>query len=245
MRGTVVIGEGERDEAPMLYIGERVGTWGDEDPEVDIAVDPLEGTNLCATGAPNAIAVLAAANKGGLLHAPDCYMEKIIVGPAAKGAIHLDAPVAENLSAIANRLERSVKDPVVIVLDRPRHEQLIEDIRRAGARIRLISDGDLSAGIAWSSDVDGPLGTGAAVAPVLSVGPHTITAAVTDSGSLVAQATIRSVCRQRNAGIWSTSSTWAAGTTSETACTSDSTARPVSSFTFWRMRRPSVSPGPR
>ena len=87
MRGTVVIGEGERDEAPMLYIGERVGTWQDDAPEVDIAVDPLEGTNLCATGSPNAIAVLAAANKGGLLHAPDCYMEKIIVGPAAKGAV--------------------------------------------------------------------------------------------------------------------------------------------------------------
>ena len=85
MRGTVVIGEGERDEAPMLYIGEKVGTWDDGDPEVDIAVDPLEGTNLCATGSANAIAVLAASNKGGLLHAPDCYMEKIIVGPAARG----------------------------------------------------------------------------------------------------------------------------------------------------------------
>ena len=148
MRGTVVIGEGERDEAPMLFIGEKVGRQQPDDPEVDIAVDPLEGTNLCATGESNAIAVLAAANKGGLLHAPDCYMEKIIVGPAAKGAVHLDATPKENLTAIARRLERQVKDLVVIVLDRPRHEKLIEDIRSAGARIRLISDGDLSAGIA-------------------------------------------------------------------------------------------------
>src|SRR3989449_5074761 len=148
MRGTVVIGEGERDEAPMLFIGEKVGCGRADDIEVDIAVDPLEGTNLCATGANNAITVLAASNKGGLLHAPDCYMEKIIVGPAAKGAVHLDATPKENLTAIAKRLGRGVKDLVVIVLDRPRHEKLIEDIRSAGARIRLISDGDLSAGIA-------------------------------------------------------------------------------------------------
>ena len=147
MRGTVVIGEGERDEAPMLFIGEKVGRHAENDPEVDIAVDPLEGTNLCATGEGNSIAVLAAANKGGLLHAPDCYMEKIIVGPSAKGAVHLDATPNENLTAIAKRLGRQVKDLVVIVLDRPRHEKLIEDIRTAGARIRLISDGDLSAGI--------------------------------------------------------------------------------------------------
>jgi fructose-1,6-bisphosphatase class II len=147
MRGEVVIGEGERDEAPMLFIGEHVGRARSEDPEVDIAVDPLEGTNLCATGSPGAIAVLAASTRGGLLKAPDCYMEKIIVGPAAKGAVHLDASVQENLTAIAKRLDRAVKDLVVIVLDRPRHEKLIEDIRRAGARIRLISDGDLSAGI--------------------------------------------------------------------------------------------------
>ena len=147
MRGSIVIGEGERDEAPMLFIGEKVGRQVPDDPEVDIAVDPLEGTNLCATGEPNSIAVLAASNKGGLLHAPDCYMEKIIVGPAAKGAVHLDATPKENLQVIAKRLGRQVKDLVVIVLDRPRHEQLIEEIRSAGARIRLISDGDLSAGI--------------------------------------------------------------------------------------------------
>jgi fructose-1,6-bisphosphatase II / sedoheptulose-1,7-bisphosphatase len=151
MRGNIVIGEGERDEAPMLYIGEKVGAEfpdGRQVPEVDIAVDPLEGTNLCATGAPGAITVLAASEKGGLLNAPDCYMEKIVVGPSCKHAIDLDAPVADNLKNIARRLQRGVDDLVVIVLDRPRHEKLIADIRKAGARIRLIGDGDLSAGIA-------------------------------------------------------------------------------------------------
>ena len=171
MRGTVVIGEGERDEAPMLYIGEKVGRQQPDDAEVDIAVDPLEGTNLCATGEPNAIAVLAAANKGGLLHAPDCYMEKIIVGPAARGAVHLDATPKENLTAIAKRLGRKVEDLVVIVLDRPRHEKLIEDIRSAGARIRLISDGDLSAGIAAAvrrTNVHAVMGIGGAPEGVLA-----------------------------------------------------------------------------
>ena len=151
MRGTIVIGEGERDEAPMLYIGEKVGAphiEGIDFPEVDIAVDPLEGTNLCATGSPNAIAVLAASERGGLLNAPDCYMEKLIVGPSCKGAVDLDAPVADNLKGIAKRLDRDVEDLVVIVLDRPRHDKLINDIRAAGARIKLITDGDLSAGIA-------------------------------------------------------------------------------------------------
>lgn len=171
MRGEIVIGEGERDEAPMLFIGEHVGRGRAEDPEVDIAVDPLEGTNLCALGAPGAIAVLAASERGGLLKAPDCYMEKIIVGPAAKGAIHLDASVSENLNAIATRLERSVRDLVVIVLDRPRHEQLIEDIRRAGARIRLISDGDLSAGISVAvrgTNVHAVMGIGGAPEGVIT-----------------------------------------------------------------------------
>jgi len=171
MRGTVVIGEGERDEAPMLYIGEKVGRNQPDDIEVDIAVDPLEGTNLCATGSSNAIAVLAASSRGGLLHAPDCYMDKIVVGPSAKGAVHLDAPVAENLKAIAARLRRSVKDLVVIVLDRPRHEQLVEDIRRAGARIRLISDGDLSAGISAAvrrTNVHAVMGIGGAPEGVLT-----------------------------------------------------------------------------
>src|SRR5215831_2810187 len=152
--GTIVIGEGERDEAPMLYIGEKVGgaTSGNGAASgkydvVDIAVDPLEGTNLCALGTPGAIAVMAASEKGGLLHAPDLYMEKLVVGPTSKHAVHLDAPVEDNLNAIAKCLDRDVDDLVIIVLDRPRHEKLIADIRKAGARIRLIGDGDLSAGI--------------------------------------------------------------------------------------------------
>jgi fructose-1,6-bisphosphatase class II len=171
MRGTVVIGEGERDEAPMLYIGETVGRGAADDIAVDIAVDPLEGTNLCATGAPNAIAVLAASNRGGLLHAPDCYMEKIIVGPAAKNAIDIDAPVEKNLKAIARSLGRSVQDLVIIVLDRPRHEKLIADIRKAGARIKLIGDGDLSAGISAAvrrTNVHAVMGIGGAPEGVLA-----------------------------------------------------------------------------
>jgi fructose-1,6-bisphosphatase class II len=146
----IVIGEGERDEAPMLYIGEELGTAQGRagGPEVDIAVDPLEGTNLCATGAPDATAVLAAAERGGLLHAPDTHMDKIVVGAAARGSVHLDAPVAENLRGIAKALGREVSDLTIVVLDRERHRQLIADIRTAGARIRLIGDGDLSAGIA-------------------------------------------------------------------------------------------------
>jgi fructose-1,6-bisphosphatase class II len=170
MRGTIVIGEGERDEAPMLYIGEKVGRGHADDLEVDIAVDPLEGTNLCATGSPGAIAVLAAANKGGLLNAPDCYMDKIVVGPAARDAIDIDAPVATNLKAIAQSLNRDVEDLVVIVLERERHEKLISDIRAAGARIRLISDGDLSAGISAAvrgTNVHAVMGIGGAPEGVL------------------------------------------------------------------------------
>src|SRR3989454_2622997 len=171
MRGTVVIGEGERDEAPMLYIGEKLGRGHADDVEVDIAVDPLEGTNLCATGAPNAITVLAASNKGGLLHAPDCYMEKIIVGPPAKRVIDIDAPVEQNLKAIARSLGRDVEDLVVIVLDRPRHEKLIADIRKAGARIMLIGDGDLSAEIAAAvigTGVHAVMGSGGAPEGVIT-----------------------------------------------------------------------------
>ena len=175
MDGTIVIGEGERDEAPMLYIGEKVGAAARDKsrkyPEVDIAVDPLEGTNLCATGEPNAIVVLAASNRGGLLHAPDLYMEKIIVGPACKGAVELDAPVKDNLKAIAKCLSRDVEDLVIIVLDRPRHEKLIADIRKAGARIKLISDGDLSAGITAAvsnTGIHAVMGTGGAPEGVLT-----------------------------------------------------------------------------
>src|SRR6202795_4208500 len=175
MDGTIVIGEGERDEAPMLYIGEKVGlaTHAPQAlfPQVDIAVDPLEGTNLCATGAPNAIVVLAASEPGGLLHAPDLYMEKIVVGPSCKGVVDLDAPVATNLKAIAKRLERDVEDLVVIVLDRPRHEKLIADIRAAGAGIRLIGDGDLSAGISAAvigTGVHAVMGSGGAPEGVIT-----------------------------------------------------------------------------
>jgi fructose-1,6-bisphosphatase class II len=178
--GTIVIGEGERDEAPMLYIGEKVGmahakgSSGPRPPhfdEVDIAVDPLEGTNLCATGAANAIAVLAVSNKGGLLHAPDLYMEKLVVGPSSKNHVSLDASVADNLKAIASCLGRRVEDLVVVVLDRERHEKLINDIRATGARIRLIGDGDLSAGIAAAvvgSGVHAVMGTGGAPEGVLT-----------------------------------------------------------------------------
>ncbi len=167
--GTIVIGEGERDEAPMLYIGEKVGTASG--PAVDIAVDPLEGTNLCATGTPGAIAVLAAAEQGGLLHAPDIYMDKLVVPGAARDRVDLRAPVADNLKAIAGSLNRDVDDLVVIVLDRPRHEQLIADIRAAGARIRLIGDGDLSAGISAAvsgTGVHAVMGTGGAPEGVLT-----------------------------------------------------------------------------
>jgi fructose-1,6-bisphosphatase class II len=174
MRGTIVIGEGERDEAPMLYIGEQVGgEFADHHsvPSIDIAVDPLEGTNLCATGSPGAITVLAASEKGGLLNAPDCYMEKIIVGPACHGAVNIDAPVEDNLKGIAKALGRNVADLVVMVLERTRHEKLIADIRKAGARIRLITDGDLSAGISAAligTGVHAVMGSGGAPEGVIT-----------------------------------------------------------------------------
>jgi len=163
--GTIVIGEGERDAAPMLFIGEKVGSAKDQQGalSVDIAVDPLEGTNLCSTGAGGAITVLAASERGGLLHAPDCYMQKIVVGPAARGAVDLDAPVKHNLKAIARRLQRGVDDLVVVVLD--------ADIREAGARIRLIADGDLSAGIGAAvagTGVHAVMGSGGAPEGVLT-----------------------------------------------------------------------------
>ncbi|HVR96311.1 MAG TPA: class II fructose-bisphosphatase [Thermoanaerobaculia bacterium] len=173
MDGRVVIGEGERDEAPMLYVGEELGALRGKDGAVgvDIAVDPLEGTNLCATGSPDSIAVLAAAERGGLLYAPDVYMEKIVVGPTARGAVHLDAPVAENLRNIAAAFNRKVSDLTIVVLDRPRHTQLIKDIREAGARIRLISDGDLSAGISAAvrgTGIHAVMGTGGAPEGVIT-----------------------------------------------------------------------------
>ncbi|SDW40303.1 fructose-1,6-bisphosphatase II [Marininema mesophilum] len=169
MRGTVVIGEGEMDEAPMLYIGERLGLG--YLPEVDVAVDPLEGTNIVAKGTWNALAVVAVAERGNLLHAPDMYMEKIAVGPRAVGHIDIDAPVEDNLKSTARALGKDVNDLVAVILDRPRHEKLIEDVRKTGARIKLISDGDVAAAIntAFSdTGVDILLGSGGAPEGVLS-----------------------------------------------------------------------------
>jgi fructose-1,6-bisphosphatase class II len=171
MRGRIVIGEGERDEAPMLYIGEEVGDGSSDSPEIDIAVDPLEGTNLCAFGRPDSITILAAAPRGGLLHAPDVYMEKIVVGPRTKGRIHIEAPVQENLDAIAKSLNRDVDDLLIVILDRPRHDDLIAQVRAAGARIRLISDGDLAPGIAAAlqgTGVHAVMGIGGAPEGVLT-----------------------------------------------------------------------------
>ena len=150
--GTVVIGEGERDEAPMLYIGEKVGSGG---PKVDIALDPLEGTTICATGAPNALAVIAMADGGNLLHCPDTYMDKIATGPAGKGVVDLDKSPTENLRALAEAKRCNVEDLTVIILARPRHEALIKEVREAGARIRLIGDGDVSAAIATTKPETG------------------------------------------------------------------------------------------
>ncbi|HEU4864202.1 MAG TPA: class II fructose-bisphosphatase [Candidatus Limnocylindria bacterium] len=170
LSGTIVIGEGERDKAPMLYIGEQVGN-----PEaamsVDIAVDPLEGTNLVATGSANATAVLAAAEPGGLMHAPDTYLEKLIVGPLAAGHVSINDPVDVTLTTIAEKLGRKVWDITVVILERPRHEKLIADVRATGARIKLISDGDLTAAISVAvsgTGVHAVMGIGGAPEGVLS-----------------------------------------------------------------------------
>ncbi len=171
IEGRVVIGEGERDKAPMLYVGERVGRGAPGDLPVDFAVDPLEGTNLCATGAAEAMAVLAASERGGLLHAPDIYMDKIVVGPTARGTVDLDAPVEDNLNAIAGAFNCPVSALTIVVLDRDRHRGLIEDIRGAGARIKLIGDGDLSTAIAAAvrgTGVHAVIGTGGAPEGVIT-----------------------------------------------------------------------------
>ncbi|MDP9727783.1 class II fructose-bisphosphatase [Alicyclobacillus tolerans] len=169
MDGTVVIGEGEMDEAPMLYIGERLGTG--TPPELDVAVDPLEGTNIVAKGQWNAMAVVAVAPKGTLLHAPDMYMDKIAVGPRARGKVHLDASVKENLNAVAKATNKDISDVVVVIMDRPRHEKLIEEVRDAGARIKLIQDGDVAAALNTAFEgtgVDMLLGMGGAPEGVLA-----------------------------------------------------------------------------
>ena len=166
--GTVVIGEGEMDEAPMLYIGEKVGMGGEE---VDIAVDPLEGTNLVAKGQNGAIAVLAIAPKGCLLHAPDMYMEKLCVGPRGKGLIDIDKPVTENLAALAKGMDREISDLTVVILDRERHEKIIRECRQAGARIRLITDGDVAPAVECGIEGSGihmVIGSGGAPEGVLA-----------------------------------------------------------------------------
>ncbi len=168
-KGRVVIGEGERDEAPMLYIGEEVGA--SDTPRVDIAVDPLEGTTIVATGGNNALAVVAIAEEGGFLHAPDTYMQKLAVGPKAKGAIDITATPTENLRRIAKALNVYIEDLCVVILDRPRHQELIRECREAGARIKLIGDGDVAAAIATAKEgtaVDILMGTGGAPEGVLA-----------------------------------------------------------------------------
>ncbi len=171
INGTIVIGEGERDEAPMLYIGEKVGLCQTQMPEMDIAVDPLEGTNLVAHGLPGAVATLALSSKGGLFHAPDTYAEKLVVGPAAKGKVDIKAPVKYNLSVIAMSLSRSIEDLTVVILERPRHEQLIREVREAGARIKLITDGDMMPAISAAmqgTGIHAVMGTGGAPEAVLT-----------------------------------------------------------------------------
>lgn len=169
--GTVVIGEGERDEAPMLYIGEKVGRRSADSAAIDIALDPLEGTDICARGGVGALSVIAIAEKGKFLHAPDTYMDKIAVGPAARGSIDIQAPAFDNIKAVAKALGKDVEDVTVIILDRPRHEKLIADVRKTGARIRLIGDGDVSAAIATAqldAGIDMLLGVGGAPEGVIS-----------------------------------------------------------------------------
>ncbi|PIT98801.1 MAG: fructose-bisphosphatase class II [Bdellovibrionales bacterium CG10_big_fil_rev_8_21_14_0_10_45_34] len=169
--GTVVIGEGERDEAPMLFIGEKVGRRTQDVPKIDIALDPLEGTTITANGGFGATAVIACAEQGGFLHAPDTYMDKIAVGPQCRGRVSLDAPLEETIETVAQCLNKAVNEVTVMILDRPRHEDLIVKVRKLGARIRLIGDGDVSAAIAtaWGeTGIDLLLGVGGAPEGVIS-----------------------------------------------------------------------------
>lgn len=169
--GTVVIGEGERDEAPMLYIGEKVGLNLQGSPAIDIALDPLEGTTICATGGVGAISVIAVAEKGGFLHAPDTYMDKIACGPEGKGIIDIDSTPTENIQRLSEALKKPIGDMTVVILDRPRHKDLIAEVRKTGARIQLIGDGDVSAAVAaaWpDSGIDLLIGIGGAPEGVIS-----------------------------------------------------------------------------
>ncbi|MCR4425678.1 MAG: class II fructose-bisphosphatase [Firmicutes bacterium] len=170
IKGTIVIGEGEKDHAPMLYNGEQVGT-GEDTQEVDIAVDPVEGTSLVANGLPNAISVIVVAQKGSLVPVPTFYMQKIAVGPEARDYIDIDAPVRENLRVVAAALGRKVRDLTVVILNRPRHEELIREVRETGARIKLISDGDVAGAISTAlpdTGVDMVMGIGGAPEAVIT-----------------------------------------------------------------------------
>jgi fructose-1,6-bisphosphatase II len=169
IRGTVVIGEGEMDEAPMLYIGEKVGSG--HGPEVDVAVDPLEGTNLVAKGLNNAMAVIAVASKGQLLHAPDMYMNKLAVGPQLAGKVSLDDPLEKTVATAAEVLGKSVSDLTVMLLDRPRHEEIIKTLRKLGVRIKFLSDGDVAGAMAPAfpeTGIDMYIGAGGAPEGVLA-----------------------------------------------------------------------------
>ncbi|MBZ9752474.1 class II fructose-bisphosphatase [Deinococcus sp. HMF7620] len=168
IRGTVVIGEGEMDEAPMLYIGEKVGAG---QYEVDIAVDPVEGTSVTAKGLPNGLAVIALSERGGLMHAPDCYMDKLVVPPPAAGKVNLEWPVEANLNVLAQSLERDIEDLMITILDRERHADLIRRVRAAGARVKLIGDGDVVASLqvgVRGTGVHALMGSGGAPEGVLS-----------------------------------------------------------------------------
>jgi len=169
--GRIVIGEGERDDAPMLYIGERVGRGGEDAWQVDIAVDPVEGTGITARMVNGSVAVIALSGRGGLFHAPDVYMDKLIVGPPAAGSVDMSWPVAANLQAIAASLNRAVRDLTIVILDRPRHEKLVQDVRAAGARVKLIGDGDVIAALSAAvrgTNVHAVMGTGGAPEGVLA-----------------------------------------------------------------------------
>ena len=230
--GTIVIGEGERDEAPMLYIGEEVGRHDEDDiPEIDIAVDPLEGTNLVAHGQANAITVLAASEKGGLVHAPDTYLEKLCVGPVVAGKVDIRESPTENLRRIAEALGRRVNDITVVILDRPRHEALIQEVREAGARIKLITDGDLSAAISCAvsgTGVHAVMGIGGAPEGVLTA------AALRCLGG-----EIQARFRYRNPEEKARGRRWATAT--RTASTRPRTSRPASTSCSRRPASPAAT----
>ena len=218
IQGKVVIGEGERDEAPMLYIGEEVGDG--KGPRVDIALDPLEGTDITAAGGPNALAVVAIANEGGFLNAPDVYMDKIAVGPSINpNVLDLDAPIGDVLQKVAKEKDGKIEDLMVCILDRPRHEQLIADVRAAGARINLIGDGDVSAVISTTdpdTGIDLYVGSGGAPEGVLAAAALQCT-----GGSMLGRLTFRNDDERGRAERWGISDLNAIYTTDDLASGDD------------------------